>query len=273
MMKPLFESWRQFNEGVACNDPLEYCYYTNKAPALDTNNNKYFHLTLQSAKELLIRVDPGYKTMLEMAPINVYRFIDSTDHIESTFKKLNKKGQETSDNIELSDDEAFNAKLPAINDKTAGAVVGTGQWRWGIDLSISTLIVLKNNIIKSKSLQNYPADQRPGLVFGYCVFDIASTIVHEIYHLSDEQDPELPFDDDENPVAGSFVGDLPRPGDSYSEEEASLNMVDRESRAFKAEGAFLNALSAAMEPGPLSRLASKLSSRAQKYKVKYDYGT
>jgi hypothetical protein len=78
-------------------------------------------------------------------------------------------------------------------------------------------------------------------------------------------------DDDENPIPGSFVGDLPRPWDSYSEEELSLNMIERESRAFKAEAAFLNKLSTGM-PQPLASLASKLSSRAQKYKVKYDYG-
>ena len=271
MMKLLFESWRQFNEGVACNDPLEYCYYTNKAPALDTNNNKYFHLTLQSAKELLIRVDPGYKTMLEVAPINVYKSIDSADHIERAFKKLNKKGQETSDNVELPFDQALKAKLPTVKDTMAGSTYGAGEWKWGIDLSIGTLIDEKNHVMKSKFLQKYPANQRAGLVFGYCVLDIASTIVHEIYHLSDEHDPELPTDDDGNSVAGGFVGDLPRPWDSYSKDEIKQNMIYREKRAFKAEAAFLDTLSAAMGQGPLASLASRLSSITKKYKVKYDY--
>jgi hypothetical protein len=276
-VKALFESWRRFNESSGCQSPLEPCYYKRTVPAPGIDDKKYFHLALQHAKALLIEHDPAYRSMLEMADIHLYNSINSLEHMSKWFA-LDKKGKDTKKKLELSADEEKAAAIPAIKDKTGGSVYGSAEWDAGIDLSIGNLISRRDKTFNSKSLKNFPAKDKRTYTWAVCVISLSSILVHEFYHLNDHEDPELPTDEEGESIEGIYVGDLARPHSAYSKEESILNMIPRETRAFRAQADFLDKIAVVLHHNStgsdtfLSNMIKALATSARNYKVKWNYG-
>ncbi len=272
-MKTLFESWRRFNENKGCQNPLELCYYKRTTPPPGTEDKKYFHLALQHAKALLIKHDPGYKTMLEMTNIYLYNSINSYEHMNRWFI-LDKKGKDTAKRVELTPDEESAVAIPAILDTTGAQVYGANTWDSGLELSIGNFIKIRNYTFNSEALKVIPERERAVkdfYVWTISVVWLAGVLVHEFHHLTDIKDPRISNDDNES----IYVGDLPKPWQAFTREERIEAMVPREKRAFKSQATFLSEIAEIFHQDShalISNMIKYLAGWANNIKINWNYG-